>query len=61
MRIFSRLKMGWNLSMDSLRVLREQPTLTLFPAISGIAGLLFIALLWDNYLSYINWISKYFR
>jgi hypothetical protein len=48
MGIFSRLKMGWNLSMDSLRVLRKQPELTLFPVISGIAGLLFIALLFGG-------------
>ncbi|WP_336001015.1 DUF6159 family protein [Halorientalis halophila] len=48
MGILSRLKMGWNLSMDSLRVLRKQPSLTLFPVISGIAGLLFIALLFGG-------------
>lgn len=45
MGIFSRLKMGWNLSMDSLRVLRKQPELALFPVLSGIAGMIFIALL----------------
>jgi len=32
MGIFARLKMGWSLSMDSLRVLRKQPELALFPS-----------------------------
>ncbi|MFB6178162.1 MAG: hypothetical protein ABEI77_00375, partial [Halorientalis sp.] len=48
MGIFARLKMGWNLSMDSLHVLRENPELALFPLISGIAGLLYIALLFGG-------------
>jgi MFS family permease len=34
--------------MDSLRVLRKQPELTLFPLISGIAGLCFIGLLFGG-------------
>ncbi len=48
MGIFARLKMGWNLSMDSFRVLRKNPELALFPVISGIAGLLYIALLFGG-------------
>lgn len=48
MGIFARLKMGWNLSMDSFRVLRKNPELALFPLISGIAGLLYIALLFGG-------------
>jgi hypothetical protein len=48
MGIFARLKMGWNLSVDSLTVLRKNPELALFPLISGIAGLLYIALLFGG-------------
>lgn len=45
MGIFGRLKTGWALARDSMGVLREEPSLTVFPAISGIAGALFIALI----------------
>jgi hypothetical protein len=48
MGIFARLKMGWNLSKDSLLVLRNNPELALFPLISGVAGLLYIALLFGG-------------
>ncbi|WP_136717388.1 DUF6159 family protein [Halorientalis salina] len=48
MGIFARLKMGWNLSKDSFLVLKRQPELALFPLISGIAGLLYIALLFGG-------------
>lgn len=50
MGIFARLKMGWSLSMDSLRVLRKQPELALFPLLSGVAGLLFVGLLFGGSL-----------
>jgi hypothetical protein len=48
MGIFARLKMGWNLSMDSLQVLREHPQLALFPLVSGVAGIVYIALLFGG-------------
>jgi hypothetical protein len=48
MGIFARLKMGWNLSMDSFQVLREHPQLALFPLVSGIAGIIYIALLFGG-------------
>jgi len=48
MGLFARLKMGWNLSMDSLQVLREHPQLALFPLVSGVAGLVYIALLFGG-------------
>ena len=48
MGIFARLKMGWNLSMDSFQVLREHPQLALFPLVSGVAGLVYIALLFGG-------------
>jgi hypothetical protein len=48
MGFFARLKMGWNLSKDSFAVLRDHPELALFPLVSGIAGLLYIALLFGG-------------
>jgi len=48
MGLFSRLKTGWTLSMDSLRVLRAQPSLAVFPAIAGIAGAIYVGLLWGG-------------
>jgi hypothetical protein len=48
MGLFARLKMGWNLSKDSFSVLRGDPELALFPLVSGIAGLLYIALLFGG-------------
>lgn len=45
MGFFSRLKTGWALSMDSLQVLRDEPSLTVFPAIAGIAGAIYLALI----------------
>lgn len=48
MGIFSRLKMGWTLSKDSLSVLRHHPDLTLFPLLSGLAGIVFLGLLFGG-------------
>jgi hypothetical protein len=45
MGFFSRLKTGWALSMDSLDVVRDEPSLALFPAIAGIAGAIYLALI----------------
>jgi hypothetical protein len=45
MGFFGRLRTGWALSMDSLRVLRGNPKLALFPVIAGIAGLVYVGLL----------------
>lgn len=45
MGFFRRLKTGWALTKDSFTVLRGRPDLLLFPLISGIAGLLYIGLL----------------
>jgi hypothetical protein len=44
MGIFTRLKTGWTLAMDSLRVLREEPSLAAFPVIGGLAGTVFLVL-----------------
>jgi hypothetical protein len=44
MAFFTRLKTGWTLSMDSLGVLRSNPSLTLFPLVAGIAGAVYIGL-----------------
>lgn len=44
MQIFQRLKMGFVLTKDSLLVMRHNPTLFLFPVVSGIAGLAFLAI-----------------
>ncbi len=52
MGIFSRLKTGFKLSIDSLRVLRAHPKLLIYPAISGIASIIFmIALLGPLFLT----------
>lgn len=48
MGIFARLKMGWNLTTDSLTVLRREPELATFPLLSGVAGLFYIALLFGG-------------
>ncbi len=44
MGLFDRLRMGLVLTRDSLGVLRHNPRLTLFPIVSGVAGLGFLAL-----------------
>jgi hypothetical protein len=44
MGFFSGLKTGWALSMDSLDVLREEPSLTVFPTIAGLAGTIYLVL-----------------
>jgi hypothetical protein len=44
MGFLSRLKTGWALSMDSLDVLRDEPSLTVFPAIAGLAGTVYLVL-----------------
>lgn len=48
MGIFARLKMGWSLARDSFGVLRDQPELALFPLLSGVAGLVFVGLLFGG-------------
>jgi hypothetical protein len=45
MGFISRLKTGWALSMDSLGVLRSEPSLAVFPLIAGLAGTVYLALL----------------
>jgi hypothetical protein len=45
MGIFRRLKMGWRLTMDSVRVLRKEPSLAAFPIISALAGIAFLTLI----------------
>ena len=45
MGFLTRLKTGWALSMDSLDVLRDEPSLAVFPAISGVAGAIYLALI----------------
>lgn len=44
MGLFNRLKMGVVLTKDSLLVIRHNPRLILFPIVSGVAGLAFLAL-----------------
>ena len=44
MGFFTRLKTGWTLSMDSLRVLRAESSLAVFPAIAAVAGTVYLAL-----------------
>lgn len=44
MGLFTRLKMGLVLTKDSLLVIRHYPRLMLFPLLSGVAGLAFLAL-----------------
>lgn len=42
MGFLSRLRTGWALAMDSLQVLREEPSLTVFPAAAGVSGATFL-------------------
>lgn len=42
MGLFGRLKTGWALAMDSLRILRRDPELATFPLVAGIAGLVYL-------------------
>lgn len=44
MGIFDRISQGFTLLVDSLRLLRHNPRLLLFPLIGGIAGLSFLVL-----------------
>jgi len=44
MGFFGRLKTGWALAMDSFQVLRREPSLTIFPIISALAGAIFLGL-----------------
>ncbi len=45
MGFLARLKTGWALSMDSLDVLRAEPSLTVFPAIAGLASTVYLVLI----------------
>lgn len=45
MGFFDRLKTGWTLAMDSLRVLRREPELATFPLVAGVAGLVYLGVL----------------
>jgi len=45
MGFFTRLKTGWGLAMDSLDVLRDDPELAVFPFVAGVAGLLYVGVL----------------
>ncbi|WP_459193550.1 DUF6159 family protein [Halosimplex sp. J119] len=45
MGFLTRLRTGWGLARDSFGVLRTQPSLAVFPVISGIAGLAFLTLI----------------
>ena len=44
MGFLARLKTGWALSMDSLDVLRAEPSLAVFPAVAGLAGTVYLVL-----------------
>ena len=44
MGLFNRLKMGVVLTKDSVLVIRHNPRLILFPIVSGVAGIVFLAL-----------------
>jgi len=44
MGFFARLRTGWALSMDSLDVLRTEPSLAVFPAVAAVAGTVYLAL-----------------
>ncbi|WP_248517038.1 DUF6159 family protein [Salinarchaeum laminariae] len=48
MGFFGRLTTGWNLAKDSMHVLREEPSLAIFPLLSGIFGLVFMAALFGG-------------
>jgi len=39
-----RLKTGWTLTRDSVRVLRDHPSLLLFPLLAGVASAAFLVL-----------------
>lgn len=45
MGFFTRLKMGWSLTKDSIQVLRGDPELVAFPLVGSIAGLCYVGLL----------------
>ena len=50
MGFFSRLKTGWALTKDSVRVLRTNPELTMFPLVGSVAGLVYVGLLFGGSL-----------
>lgn len=43
--LIGRLKTGWALAMDSLRILRRDPELATFPFVAGVAGIVYLAVL----------------
>ena len=45
MGLFNRLKTGWALTRDSIRVLRGDPELAVFPFVGSVAGLVYVGLL----------------
>ena len=48
MGFLTRLRTGWALTKDSLRVLRGDPELAVFPLVGGVAGLCYVALLFGG-------------
>jgi hypothetical protein len=48
MGFFDRLRTGWALAMDSLRVLRRDPELVAFPFVAGVAGFVYLGLLFGG-------------
>ncbi|WP_256299185.1 DUF6159 family protein [Haloarchaeobius salinus] len=45
MGLLTRLRTGWALTKDSIRVLRDDPELAVFPLVGGVGGLCYVALL----------------
>lgn len=48
MGFFDRLRTGWALAMDSLGVLRREPELATFPLVAGVAGLVYLGVLFGS-------------
>lgn len=55
MSIWSRLKNGWNLGMTSLEVIKDNPSLLLFPLLSGGAILLIVATFIGSFFQMYGW------
>lgn len=48
MGFFARLKTGWALAVDSFTILRREPELAAFPFVAGIAGLVYLGVLFGG-------------
>src|SRR5689334_19402028 len=55
MNFFSRLSTGWNIAMNSFKVLKENKQLVVFPILSGTALVLILGTFFTGFLASSGW------